>query len=415
MNPPPHNPKPKTTRKYLTLHFWAFHTHLWLGLLLLLYFSTVAFSGSMIIFADWLDAWRHPSLFYVTQPADTQPQPLSKILKSFREAHPKGRLLLALPPKAPNRAFIFEADLPVIDPETGKTTFEESDVFIDPYTLKPLGHRDHHDAESFLSFFESLHFDLLLARNPGRTINGYLAIPTLLVLASGLILWWPKKLKNLLQRITIKFSAGFNRANWDAHSAIGIWSLPILLIIVLTGIYFPFNANIRPYIKHYIGDRGDSIKLPLPTHDPTLPPPTLDQILSNVAVAFPDAQIRQISSLSSNSPDISIRLRSNGIYYACKLHIDSDTGHIASINLPNSPADHIIQSILPLHAGHVLFPFMRVVYFFVGLAPLVLSLTGIWIFLHRQINKFKNKRKKTASATGSAGVPPAPNHLTPPT
>ncbi len=397
VTPPPSPAKPKPKRPYLTLHFWAFYTHLILGLTLGIYFTVIAFSGSMIIFSDWLDAWRNPSLFYVTPTG--QPHPFSKVLAALKEAHPKARLLSASPPGASNRAWIFLADLPISDPHAASITYEESDIFIDPYSLKALGHRNNHDAQSFLHFFEKLHFDLLLDRNPGRTINGYLAIPTLLVLASGLILWWPKKLKSLYQRLTIKFTAGFNRFNWDTHSALGIWALPILLIAVLTGIYFPFNGKIRPYIKHYIGERGDSIKLPLPPHDPSLPPPTLDQILANVAATLPNAYITNISGFNSSSPNISVRQPIAGIHYACKLNIDSDTGHIDSINSPNSAADWIIQSILPLHSGYVLFPFMRVVYFLVGLTPLILLLTGGWIFIHRQINKRKKAKHRPTNAT----------------
>jgi len=56
-----------------------------------------------------------------------------------------------------------------------------------------------------------------------------------------MVLWWPKKLKNLKQRLTLKWSASFKRVNWDFHSTFGFYTFLVLLIISLTGLTWSYK------------------------------------------------------------------------------------------------------------------------------------------------------------------------------
>jgi len=103
-------------------------------------------------------------------------------------------------------------------------------TYFNPYTMEELGAQDH----SLDGFFETvlgLHRNLLLG-SFGRQIVGGSVIIFVLLLFSGFVLWLPKRLKFLKESLTVKFSAKFQRINYDLHRTMGIYSMVFLLLIV---------------------------------------------------------------------------------------------------------------------------------------------------------------------------------------
>jgi uncharacterized iron-regulated membrane protein len=60
-----------------------------------------------------------------------------------------------------------------------------------------------------------------------------------MVCLTGAVIWWPGVV-NWRRSITGKWTAPFARTVWDLHSALGFWSLLLLLVWGISGIYFAF-------------------------------------------------------------------------------------------------------------------------------------------------------------------------------
>jgi uncharacterized iron-regulated membrane protein len=51
--------------------------------------------------------------------------------------------------------------------------------------------------------------------------------------------WWPGK-KRWPRSLSVNWNASAARINWDLHSMLGFWLLPLLLIWCVSGIYLAF-------------------------------------------------------------------------------------------------------------------------------------------------------------------------------
>src|SRR5690606_6796518 len=85
-----------------------------------------------------------------------------------------------------------------------------------------------------------LHRQLLMGKT-GKVITGICCLSYLVILITGLFLWWPKNSKILRQRLKIKWDAKFKRVNWDLHAVAGFYSLPLLFLIAFTGLTWSYK------------------------------------------------------------------------------------------------------------------------------------------------------------------------------
>ena len=113
-------------------------------------------------------------------------------------------------------------------------------VYLDPYTGRVL--KIENTKLEFFKVIESLHTSLLLGEL-GRSIIGYAVLSFVVMLVTGLILWWPHNSKSLKMRTWFrwKLTTKWKRKNYDVHNILGFYSLWISLFIAITGLVWSFN------------------------------------------------------------------------------------------------------------------------------------------------------------------------------
>jgi uncharacterized iron-regulated membrane protein len=89
----------------------------------------------------------------------------------------------------------------------------------------------------------------LLAGPTGRTVNGLGAAAVVLMVLTGLVIWWPG-IRRWRRSLTVRRGVGWKRFTWDLHSAIGFWSSSVVLVFALSGLYLCF-----PEVFHTFADR----------------------------------------------------------------------------------------------------------------------------------------------------------------
>lgn len=112
-------------------------------------------------------------------------------------------------------------------------------VYVNQYTGKVLKIKDMNS--DFFSIVIKLHYSLLLPHDIGHTIIGIAVIIFVILLITGIILWFPKNKAALKQRFTIRWNARWRRVNYDVHNVFGFYHFLLALIIALTGLVWSFN------------------------------------------------------------------------------------------------------------------------------------------------------------------------------
>ncbi len=77
------------------------------------------------------------------------------------------------------------------------------------------------------------------AGESGHIVNGLGAAFLMLLIVTGIIVWWPG-ISHWRRSMTVNWAAHFARITWDLHSALGFWMLPLMSIWAATGVYFVF-------------------------------------------------------------------------------------------------------------------------------------------------------------------------------
>jgi uncharacterized iron-regulated membrane protein len=225
-----------------TLKYWIGQIHLWLGLASGLVVLIVSITGCLFVFQKEISelVWKDK---YFVQPAATPVLPLSVLQHNAQIAlgagHPVENMTTY---SESDRAWEFMA---YKSNDTAFTYFGGVEFFqsvlVNPYTGEVTGLRDY--KYDFFSIVKYLHWSLLLNTPYGQPIVGWSTLIFVILLITGLVLWWPKKWTKAYKdrSFRIKWKASFKRVNYDLHNVPGFYSLIPALIISMTGLVWAFQ------------------------------------------------------------------------------------------------------------------------------------------------------------------------------
>ena len=210
--------------------------HLWLGLISGIVVFIVSITGCFYAFQqeikDYLEPWR----FVEVQ--DEEFVPPSQLLDTAKVYMPNQKPTgLTYSDKEGAAAVGFSSF------ENGKRSFTA--VFMNPYTgeflrkQQMLGNGEF----DFFRFIIDGHRALWLPYDIGRPIVGVCTLIFVLLLISGLVMWWPKNFKkaNFNKSFKIKWKAKFKRINYDLHNVLGFYSLILAFVLAITGLVWSFH------------------------------------------------------------------------------------------------------------------------------------------------------------------------------
>ncbi|RYY30219.1 MAG: PepSY domain-containing protein [Sphingobacteriaceae bacterium] len=213
--------------------------HLWLGLISGLVVFVVAVTGCLFSFQKEISEAVAHDLYFVKPPANAKTLSITTLQQTADKAL-KGNASFITTFSDPNRSWEFMVYEAGDQNETWilNTMKTYQSAFINPYSGEILGLKDY--KKDFFVIVKYLHWSLLLNNKYGQPVVGYATLIFVLLMISGLILWWPKNLKkaNFDKSFKIKWKAKFKRLNYDLHNVLGFYALFIGLILGLTGMVF---------------------------------------------------------------------------------------------------------------------------------------------------------------------------------
>lgn len=206
--------------------------HLWLSVPFGILITLICFSGAMLIFEQEITQALHPERFRVKE-TGTQPLPLARLVETASASLPDSVTITGVTiPADPGRAYQMSLSKP-----------RRASIAVNPYTGEVLGRNER---GAFFMYMFRMHRWLLDSMKPGSDIFvGKLLVGTstllfVVVLLTGVIVWWPKTKRALKARLQIKCDKGWWRFWYDLHLAGGMYALLFLLAMALTGLTWSF-------------------------------------------------------------------------------------------------------------------------------------------------------------------------------
>ncbi len=218
--------------------------HLWLGLFSGIIVFIIATTGCIYVFQAEINEFIHRDAIFVTPAKNQRTLPLSQLTKNAEKALGKDKKIGFISTyKNPERAWEF-GTYKAGDPNAF-FYFNSIDyynvVLVDQYTGKVTLVIDY--KYEFFNVVKYIHWSLLINHPIGQQIVGWSTFIFVILLITGMILWWPKNLKksNFDKSFKIKWGAKFKRLNYDLHNVPGFYAMLITLILALTGMVWAFT------------------------------------------------------------------------------------------------------------------------------------------------------------------------------
>lgn len=280
-------------------------------------------------------------------------------------------------------------------------------VYIEPYTKEVL-YSENHEA-GFFHFILDGHMYLWLPEDIGTEVVRWSTAIFLIMLISGIILWWPKKRKNSKQRFQFvwKKSTAWKRKNYDLHAILGFYVSIIGLLFALTGMVMAFDTVEDAIYKSVGGEKTVKFKVPDNVSDQRIAenPSDLpiDRLIPILKERHPDAELMEVHFPHTDSSSIYVEMTyERGVYYSSDYRF-YDQYTLEEIETPSiygkyaeaAFADKVIRMNYDTHVGAILGLPGKIILFFASLIVASLPLSGFLIWWGR---KKKGKKRKLADA-----------------
>lgn len=377
--------------------------HRWLGLAFGLPFVLLGLTGSLLVFYTEIDGLIEPALRVSGPPPAVQSW--QSVLEALERAHP-GRdrgWRIELPPDA--QGLVTARYLRPT--ETEGEHFAPLLVSLNPQTGEVLANR--YWGRFAATWVYDLHFSLL-AGDTGVTLVGLLGLLFTLSLCAGLLLWWPRR-GHWRAALRINLRGSPQRRHYDLHKALGLGSVPVLLVLALTGVALALPEWVDPVLNR--------MGRPLPTpvvaaaRDPARPLIGLDAALASVQRRWPEGVPRWVDTPPAGSAVYRVRLWLPGDpsrrFPRSLAWVDGRDGRVMAWRdaREQSAGDTVRAWLHPLHNGEAFGLTGRVLACVTGLVPLGLALTGWWRWRdRRQARRQAARLAPRAQADAPAPMPP---------
>lgn len=381
--------------------------HRWLGLVTGLVVFILSVSACLFVFHHEITQWARSELLFVEQEHSSQTLPIKELQEKAAQALDVEHLpygLVTYKDSDRNWSAIYYKG-----GGDGWTYFgtikDYRTLYINPYNGEVAGIVN--EEEDFFQIIKGLHWSLLLATPIGQPVVVWSTVIFIILLISGMILWWPKRLNKAGRQksFKIKWGANWRRMNYDLHNVLGFYFLVISLIIGLTGLYWYFPSAQKGL--HFLGT-GEFKLPPAPAKKAVSTPPANQAGVSPMDVAYVNAwsEYPQAFSIAIAAPvdsleTIRAEVRPDGetYYQNSILQFDQYTGELLQANRysEQNAGEKLLSMNYDIHVGAIGGLPGKIIAFLASLVCASLPVSGFLIWWDRDKRKRKAEQKKTAA------------------
>lgn len=370
---------------YRVLWRWHFYA----GLLVSPVLVVVAVTGGLYVFKGELEGLLYPKLMFAT-PGASRTSYDAQVATARRDA-PRGYNAVNLTiPVDPARATSVSFAAP-------ERPFRET--FVDPYSGKLLGTQED---DGVFGVILDIHRRLFIG-STGRAIVELTTCWTIILLVTGLYLWWPRGRWKALGTFGFRLRGKPYVVLRDLHAVGGFYVLPIALTIASTGLLYTLvwgtgyrYAAVKTGAFAFLTDPPKAVS---PPKAPRLP---LDEIVAIGRRRYPGVSLNVNLLARPGRATIVMARGEYGPNIWGALALDPATGAVLAESMPNRiPALAWWSNWnYPLHVGAVLGTPTKVLWLLTCLVLVALPVTGVWMWWDRR-------------PTGRTGFPRRPETAVP--
>jgi uncharacterized iron-regulated membrane protein len=268
-------------------------------------------------------------------------------------------------------------------------------TYINPYNgsvLKTINNKT-----GFFAFILDGHFNLWLPHEIGRIVVSIATLIFLILLLSGLFLWYPKNKNAAKQRFWFKWknTTKWKRKNYDLHSISGFYILIVGIIFAVTGLVWGFGWFASSYYKVAGGEKSLLYTEPISAEnqkiqDSTLVKP-LDAIWIQMQKEYPHAKSIEIHPPESKSSSIAANANMDkGTYWKIDYRYfdqyslkEMNVIHIYGRKKKDKVADNLMKMNYDIHTGAILSLPGKIFAFLTSLLIATLPITGFCLWWGR--------------------------------
>jgi uncharacterized iron-regulated membrane protein len=224
----------------------------------------------------------------------------------------------------------------------------------------------------------------------------------LALLLSGLASWWPRG--SWSKAVAFKRNAVPVRRVRDLHKLSALWSLPILVLLVLTGSLLAL-PDVKSALFTFVAAPLDAVPEPRSTRAAGTQI-ALTQALAAAHAEVPDAKLAFIDVPGAGDAPFRMRVQVPGDphrrFPGSFVFVDQYTGRVLAVHDVRRGATgmQVATWIRPIHDGSIAGLGTRVLAILIGLAPAVLFVTGL-LFWQRRTARRRDRLHTNDHPTGN--------------
>lgn len=203
--------------------------HLWLGLASGLLVVIISITGCMYAFQEEIQDMTQPYRFVE---ASDQPYLSPSTLRAIAERQLPGKHIHSV--RYADRTDAVRVSFYAYEPVEYFYI-----VYINPYTGAVLKIKDMN--ADFFRWILDGHFYLWLPPAIGQPVVATATLVFVMMMITGIILWWPRNKAARRQRFSVKWNARWRRVNYDLHNVFGFYMTWVVIFIAVTGLVWGFQ------------------------------------------------------------------------------------------------------------------------------------------------------------------------------
>jgi len=280
-------------------------------------------------------------------------------------------------------------------------------MYLNPYSGEVLKVKDM--SSDFFRIIINGHFYLWLPAEIGQPIVATATLIFVLMMITGIILWWPRNKAARKQRFSIKWSAKWRRVNYDLHNVLGFYITWVAIFIALTGLMWGFQWFAKSV--YWVSSGGkEMIEFYMPVSDKlaesNLDAPTVDVLWQRMAKEYPNVKVLEVHIPENDSSAIEVAANPDDDTYWKADYRYFDQYTLAEIPVTHmygkldeaSVADRIVRMNYDIHVGAIAGLPGKIIAFIASLICASLPVTGfyIWWGRRKKASHIEPQAKQTA-------------------
>lgn len=377
--------------------------HLWLGLSSGLIVFIVSITGCLYVFKNEIQNTLRKDLIHHKEQNIGNKKVLSihelekKVAQQVPEKYPLHWVEIATDKSLSYKFHYYESN------PNAWNYFDElviyKTIYVNPFTGKVLGVED--EKYGFFNIVKFIHWSLLLKSDWGTYIIGIPTLIFLVMLITGIIIWWPKNKNARKQRFSFQWKnvKTWKRKNYDIHSILGFYASFVAVIISISGLFYAFFF-VQAAV--YFVFSGGETKYPDFSHIRTTAPielrteSTLDKIAHKVESLYPtaagyaiDLGHEHIDDHEHENFSVFVKELTHSYHINHSLIFDENSGELLHKHehTDKNLGEKMIAANYDIHVGSIFGLPTKILAFLTSLICASLPITGFMIWFGRRKKK----------------------------